>query len=87
MKFNDKGKLLFPEIYHNTKPFILQCEGCKSVDLLVDSKEPEIMTTVSVWDSEDSLNAYRETELFIETWSQIKQFFIAKPEANSYNKY
>lgn len=84
MKFNEEGQKVFPEIYFRTKPFILQCEGCYSVELLKDNKDPTTISTMSIWKDEESLNNYRNTELFNETWKKVKTYFKDKPQANSY---
>jgi heme-degrading monooxygenase HmoA len=39
------------------------------------------MFTVSIWESEDDLNAYRNSELFENTWAKTKVLFNDKPEA------
>jgi heme-degrading monooxygenase HmoA len=39
------------------------------------------MFTYSQWDSEESLNAYRQTELFVQTWKRTKTLFQEKAEA------
>ncbi len=84
MKFNEEGQEVFPEIYFKTKPFILQCEGCFSVELLKDNKDPTIISTMSIWKNEAALDSYRNTKLFNETWAKVKKYFIDKPQANSY---
>jgi heme-degrading monooxygenase HmoA len=37
--------------------------------------------TYSIWDSEEALNNYRDSELFGELWPKIKPWFAAKAEA------
>jgi heme-degrading monooxygenase HmoA len=37
--------------------------------------------TVSDWESEKALNAYRDSALFAEIWPTVKPWFSAKAEA------
>ena len=60
--------------------------GCQSVELLNDLANPNIFFTYSVWNSEDDLEHYRNSELFNVTWETVKKLFAAKPEAWSVTK-
>ena len=55
--------------------------GCHSVVLLQDENNPAVFFTHSKWDSEDALNAYRKSDLFIKTWAIVKPFFVERAEA------
>lgn len=67
----------FPQIVNQIK----DRSGCSDVKLLHDINDPRIFFTYSVWDSEEDLNAYRDSELFGEVWPKVKCWFDAKPEA------
>jgi len=49
-----------------------------------DTRFENVLTTISVWASEDALAAYRDSDLFSETWSITKDLFADHPEAASY---
>ncbi|MFT4543911.1 MAG: autoinducer 2-degrading protein [Bacteroidia bacterium] len=50
-------------------------EGCNSVDLVRDKYKPYVFFTISKWDSEEALEAYRQSELFKKTWKNTKALF------------
>lgn len=55
--------------------------GCSGVKLLKDISQNGVYFTYSNWDNEESLNAYRSTDLFNVVWPKVKEWFAAKPEA------
>lgn len=71
----------FEELFNAVKPKIENQEGCNGVQLLRDIKDNRIYFTYSNWDSETHLQAYRNSELFAETWKKTKALFDGKPEA------
>ena len=76
----------FKETFERSKPSILSFEGCSEVRLLQDDNDPRIMATYSIWDSEESLNAYRKSDFFRNTWKHTKSLFVENPEANSFSR-
>jgi len=60
--------------------------GCFGVELVEDVNNPYVRATVSRWDSEESLNRYRDSELFGEVWPETKALFAGTPEVWSYKK-
>jgi heme-degrading monooxygenase HmoA len=71
----------FLEIFHVSKDFIRNMPGCKYLELLTDVKHPNIYFTYSYWDSENDLNNYRASELFISVWKKTKVLFEERAEA------
>lgn len=71
----------FIQIFETSKPFIEKRKGCLGVSLHKDSKIENLMFTVSIWESEQDLNAYRASSLFENTWAKTKVLFNDKPEA------
>ena len=57
--------------------------GCSELKLYTDLHEEGMVITYSHWDSQQSLNTYRDSEVFRSTWEKVKPLFIAKPEAFS----
>jgi len=75
---------LFEQLFQAVAPRIRQVQGCKRLELWVDSTSPNIFTTYSEWESESSLESYRESDLFREAWAEVKPLFAAPAEAHSY---
>lgn len=71
----------FLEIFYGAKNKILNCEGCKHVELLKDSEKPGVLFTYSHWETSEHLEKYRNSELFITTWAKTKNLFAEKAEA------
>jgi heme-degrading monooxygenase HmoA len=71
----------FNEFYTSITDKIQSCPGCRSVKVLRDINTPEIFFSYSIWENEDKLNLYRDSEFFRGTWSTIKPWFSEKAEA------
>lgn len=74
----------FLEVYDRASPHIRSRAGCRALHLLRDVRWPGILTTYSIWESEEALEAYRESELFRWTWAATRPFFAAPAEAWSH---
>lgn len=68
-------------LFEQVQPLIQSMEGCHSVVLCEDTKQSNRLFTVSYWDNEDCLDAYRNSPLFEKTWAQTKAMFADKPKA------
>jgi quinol monooxygenase YgiN len=62
----------FVEIFHAHKIAIRNFPGCLYLHLLQDAEDPNCYTTISHWDKPESLEAYRQSELFGRVWGNIK---------------
>ncbi len=71
----------FLTIFEDSKYFILQSKGCQHLELLRDCESPNVFFTLSFWDDETALNAYRNSELFKQTWAKTKILFSDKAQA------
>ncbi len=71
----------FKTIFKNNWLHIKGYKGCQHVELLQDKNDPSVFFTYSLWDSEESIENYRNSELFNNVWSATKVLFNAKPEA------
>jgi quinol monooxygenase YgiN len=67
----------FETIKHKVNTF----EGCKGMQLLRDIDNPNIVFTYSHWKNVESLNIYRDSDVFGDVWPTIKPWFSEKPEA------
>ncbi len=71
----------FKSIYTQVEPKIEEYEGCIGVQLVQDINDPRVFFTLSRWENEGSLEHYRNSQLFQETWSEVKKKFASRPEA------
>lgn len=71
----------FLAAFNARKQLIGTFKGCAGVELLQDTSDPHTFFTYSRWDHADSLENYRQSELFNTVWAIVKKWFIAKPEA------
>ncbi|MCD6069167.1 MAG: hypothetical protein K0S33_3993 [Bacteroidetes bacterium] len=71
----------FLALFNESKEQIAGFPGCSHLKLLNGTDNTNIFFTYSIWDSEESLNKYRDSELFASVWGRTKALFAAKPEA------
>jgi quinol monooxygenase YgiN len=81
MTFSEERVQDFENYFPEIVDLIKKQEGCLDVELLHDVKDPRIFFTYSKWESENHLNAYRNSELFGQVWPKVKAWFDDKPEA------
>jgi quinol monooxygenase YgiN len=81
MTFKPESVQGFKEIFYASQKLIRAFEGCNRVDLMRDLNNECVFFTLSFWDSEEDLNAYRQSYLFKNTWSKVKPLFSEKAEA------
>ncbi len=62
----------FLAIFEASKNLIRQFPGCRHLELLHLEGQPEVMFTFSIWEGQEALEAYRQSELFQRTWSKTK---------------
>lgn len=68
---------LFSEVHDKIKTF----KGCRHLELLKDIKADNVFFTYSIWEDERSLDHYRFSDFFKDTWSKTKPLFKEKAEA------
>ena len=76
----------FLEIFQQHKQAIRRVQGCTHLELLRDIYNPLSYMTVSYWDTERDLEAYRNSELFKDVWGRVKVLFGAPTQALSLDK-
>lgn len=72
------------EFLHNFKENedkIRSSEGCSFLQLLRNKDNGSIFFTLSHWKNEESLNNYRQSELFQGVWTKTKAMFSERAEA------
>ena len=83
MEFQEDKLAAFQEIFENSKHKIRNFPGCHHLELHSDAKLNNVRYTYSIWESEEDLNAYRNSELFGGVWPKTKALFKGKPLAYS----
>jgi len=81
MEFEPENVSAFVNIFKANKDKITTFNGCHCVELLRDINAQNIFFTYSIWDSESSLNKYRESNTFKDIWSKTKPLFSHKAKA------
>ncbi len=81
MTFKHEEIETFKAFFDDKKETIKGFEGCLHLELWQDTAHPAIFFTYSRWHNERSLNHYRNSAFFKDTWQQTKLLFAAKPEA------
>ncbi len=87
MKFSPETIRSFIEIFYKKQKFIQAFEGCESVELMNDESDNMVLYTLSKWESNDALQAYRNSDMFAVTWKQVKPLFSDKAQAFSLIKH
>lgn len=76
----------FLTLFEERKHLIRGFEGCKHLELWQDAHDAGVFFTYSHWVDEESLNHYRFSELFKDTWAKTKALFAGNPNAWSVNQ-
>jgi hypothetical protein len=86
MSFDPDSVALFLVNFEAVKNDIRNFKGCQYLELYRDQHNRNVFFTYSYWDSESSLNTYRNSELFNEVWAATKVLFNDRPQAWSVEK-
>jgi heme-degrading monooxygenase HmoA len=87
MHFTEAGVEEFLEIFHRNKIAIRNFPGCTHLQLLKDAEDETVYTTLSHWNDDESLEAYRKSELFGSVWGRVKTLFAERTQAFSLKKF
>lgn len=80
----DPGKVEeFLAVFNASKHLIRAFPGVQHLELHRDAGLANVFYTYSIWKDEESLEAYRLSELFKGVWSQTKALFSAPAQAFS----
>ena len=86
MSFHPQKVEQFKSVYAANWNRIRGFKGCVHVELLQGKNEPNVFFTFSIWESEEHLEQYRNSELFAGVWSSTKVLFNDKPQAWTVNE-
>ncbi|HUR11279.1 MAG TPA: antibiotic biosynthesis monooxygenase family protein [Flavitalea sp.] len=81
MVFKTESIPQFKLLFESKKQSIRTFPGCEHLELWQDTHDTRIFFTYSRWADDTSLEAYRKSSFFLETWQTTKQLFEGKPEA------
>lgn len=73
-------------LFEERKQRIRNFEGCNYLELWQDKSEKGVFYTYSIWQEPSDLENYRISDLFQDTWTQVKQWFSHPPQAFSADK-
>lgn len=71
----------FLSLFNQVKQNIRAFEGCLHLELWQQTSNSHVLFTFSQWQSEASLDKYKHSQLFEDTWAKTKALFADKPEA------
>jgi heme-degrading monooxygenase HmoA len=83
MEFQHAHTEDFLEHFSGVAPLIRAFPGVRRLELHRDATQPNVFYTYSIWDGENDLAAYRDSDLFKGAWRQAKSWFSEKPRAFS----
>ncbi len=81
LTFSTDKREVFLNYFETIKDDIRSRKGCIEVHAYENAHVKGMFFTISKWESEEHLNAYRESELFGKVWPTVKAWMIEKPEA------
>jgi len=87
MHFTEAGVEEFLNVFNANKEAIRNFAGCTHLELLKDASDETIYTTLSHWNDEASLDAYRNSTLFASVWGTVKTLFAERTQAFSLKKF
>ena len=77
----------FLSFFDTIKNVVNEFPGCHGMILYHDVNDPTTVMTYSRWDSQESLNQYRNSTEFGKIWPKIKPWFHKKPQAWTLDTY
>jgi len=75
------------ELIEEVAPKVRDFEGCFYLELNYDIHRKGHVQTYSRWSSEEALNKYRGSEVFIDFWKSVKPLFARQASAWSFQTH
>lgn len=86
LQFKEEEIEAFKSYFDSISHLIRNFDGCQRLELLQEIHQPSIFFTYSYWNDEQSLENYRNSDLFKSFWTVAKSKFSQKAEAWSHSK-
>lgn len=87
MYFSESSEMDFVQVFEQSVGKIMEFQGCHQVILLKNMNDSNSMMTYSIWETDEDLQNYRNSEFFKNTWKKTKSLFEKKAEAWSMKDY
>ena len=87
MHFKEDTISDFINLFNSVKPDIEKTDGCIELRLMKNLDLKYSLVTYSVWENATTLNKYRGSEFFKNTWGKTKLLFSDKADAFSMHEY
>lgn len=84
MRFRPGTTDEFLALFEQHRKEIAAQPGCRRLELVMGLEDPCKMSTVSLWEAKEDLEAYRNGPLFGVVWPATKALFSQPPEAESH---
>ena len=81
MEFQEQHSNEFEAFSAQIHATIRSFEGCQHLEIYRDIVQPNIFFSYSHWQSEEQLNAYRQSDFFRQTWARTKAMFAQRAQA------
>ncbi len=75
--------VFFEDFFRQRKAQIEGFAGCRQAQLLRNTGQPNVFYTLSEWEREEDLEAYRQSDFFKDTWRITKSLFEDRAAAFS----
>jgi quinol monooxygenase YgiN len=85
MKFRPEETEAFQQFFMTAKDKIRNFDGCLHLELWQDANDAATFFTYSHWSDEAALEAYRQSDTFLQFWKTTKSKFSDKAQAWSLN--
>lgn len=86
LSFKAEHAAKFMALFEERKHLIRNFDGCMYLELWQDKADACVFYTYSLWKDESNLQDYKVSDLFQDTWAQVKQWFKSPPQAFSADK-
>ena len=86
LQFKKENISSFERIFEETRETIKGFPGCSLLELYQDVSDPATFFTYSQWESEQDLEAYRQSDFFKGVWTRTRALFDDKAKAWSVQK-
>jgi quinol monooxygenase YgiN len=81
LTFQEEKLADFMQVFEESKSAIRAFPGCQRMSLARKLDTSNVLFTISLWESPEALEQYRQSALFQTTWAKTKVLFAEKAEA------